>query len=176
MKINLIKLFLILNNILLSLNFYQYSSNLKVFLRKSNNNPAINFMNLNEILNNKNKNNMLNITYLNNNKSILFNYNTYSYLDDYKYSHEYLLKNKNFFIAKYSFNIDYNNYKYLLLIKSYLINNYKYQWNIHIKYNNLFINKNETDKIILHMIKRCIYKKQNNINPILTNFFDLNNK
>ena len=45
-------------------------------------------------------------------------------------------------------------------------------WNIYIKYNHIFINKQENDKIILKMIKRCIYKKPIIINPILLNFFN----
>ena len=131
-------------------------------------------MNLNEILNTNHKNNRLNISYHNNNKSILFNYNTYSELDDYKYHHTYLLKNKNFFIAKYSFNIDYNKYSYLLLIKSNDIHLNKVEWNINIKYNCIFINKLENDKIMLKFIKKCIYKKSAVINPILLDYFNIN--
>jgi len=149
--------------------FYPYSSNFQIIIKKNNYNPAISFMNLNEILNSNNK---INISYTNNNNSLLFNYNTYSYLEDYKYSHKYLLKNKNLFIAKYSFNIDYNYYKYLLLIKSKDLDRNRILWNIYIKYNHIFINKQENDKIILKMIKRCIYKKPIIINPILLNFFN----
>jgi hypothetical protein len=152
--------------------YYPYSTNFHLFIRKNNYNPAISFMNLNDILNYNSKFNKLNITYYNNNKSILFNYNTYSYLEDYKYSNQYLLKNKNLFVAKYSFNVDYNNYKYLLLIKSNDFSNTRILWNISIKYNNIFINKNNNDKIIINFIKKCIYKKPTVIHPILSNYFN----
>jgi len=148
--------------------FYPYSSNFQIIIKNNNYNPAISFMNLNENLNSNKK---INVSYSNNNNSLLFNYDTYSYLEDYKYSHKYLLKNKNLFIAKYSFNIDFNYYKYLLLIKSKELNNNRILWNVYVKYNYILINKNENDKIILKMIKRCIYKKPLNINPILLNFF-----
>jgi hypothetical protein len=148
--------------------FYPYSSNFQIIIKNNHVNPAISFMNLNENLNNNKK---INISYLNNNHSLFFDYNTYSYLEDYKYSHKYLLKNKNLFIAKYSFNIDYNYYKYLLLIKSKELNNNRILWNVYVKYNSIIINKNENDKIILKMIKRCIYKKPLIINPILLKFF-----
>lgn len=146
--------------------YYHYSSNFK-FIIKNNYNPAISFMNLNNILN---SNSNIHISNINN--SLLFNYITYSQLQDYKYSHKYLLKNKNFFIAKYSFNIYHDFYKYLLIIKSNQLSNNKYSWNVFIKYNTIFINKQENDKIILKMIKRCIYKKPLTINPILLNFFN----
>jgi len=149
--------------------FYPYSSNFQIIIKNNNYNPAISFMNLNENLNSNKK---INILYSNNNNSLLFNYDTYSYLEDYKYSHKYLLKNKNLFIAKYSFNIDHDFYKYLLIIKSNQLFNNKYSWNVFIKYNTILINKNENDKIILKMIKRCIYKKPLTINPILLNFFN----
>lgn len=149
--------------------FYPYSSNFQIIIKKNNYNPAISFMNLNDILNSNNK---INISYINNNKSLLFNYNTYSYLEDYKYSHQYLLKNKNLFIVKYSFNIDYDQYKYFLLIKSTELNKNRILWNVYVKYNNILINKNENDKIILKTIKQCIYKKILNVNPILLKFFN----
>jgi hypothetical protein len=149
--------------------FYPYSSNFQIIIKNNHFNPAISFMNLNENLNNNKK---INISYLNNNHSLFFDYNTYSYLEDYKYSHKYLLKNKNLFIAKYSFNIDYSYYKYLLLIKSQNLNNKRILWNVYVKYNSILINKNENDKIILKMIKRCIYKKPLIINPILLKFFN----
>ena len=170
----LLKFFILIIH-LINAYFYPYSSNLKIFLRKSNINPAINFMNLNEILNSNDKTNKLNISFYNKNNSILFNYNTYSQLDEYKYTHTYLLKNKNFFVAKYSFDIDFKKYKYLLLIKSSNLNNTKIEWNIIIKYNNIFINKNENDKIISRIIKSCIYKKSKIINPLLANYFNLKN-
>ncbi len=149
--------------------FYPYSSNFQIIIKNNHFNPAISFMNLNENLNNNKK---INISYLNNNHSLFFDYNTYSYLEDYKYSHKYLLKNKNLFIAKYSFNIDYSYYKYLLLIKAQNLNNNRILWNVYVKYNSILINKNENDKIILKMIKRCIYKKPLIINPILLKFFN----
>lgn len=155
--------------------YYPYTSNFKITLKKPNYNPAINFMNLNEILNLNKKINQLNISFFNNNKSILFNYNTYSELDDYKYYHKYLLINNNFYIAKYSFKIDYNIYSYLIIIKSNNINYNKFEWNINVKYNYIFINKIQNDKIIIKYIKKCIYKKSNIINPLLSQYFNINN-
>ncbi len=170
----LINLLLLLFHII-NAYYYPYLSNFKIQMRKSTINPAINFMNLNNILNSNNKNNKLNISYYNKNKSILFKYNTFSELDDYKYYHSYLLKNTTFFIIKYNFNIDFNNYRYLLLIKSNDNFNNRLEWNIIVKYNNIFINKNENDKILLKLIKWCIYKKSNIINPILKNYFNIKN-
>ena len=116
--IKIIKIFLFLLFLFNYCCSYLYISKFHMISRNGIYETAINFMNLNEILNSNDKTNKLNISFYNKNNSILFNYNTYSELDDYKYHHTYLLKNKNFFIAKYSFNIDYNKYSYLLLIKS----------------------------------------------------------
>lgn len=151
--------------------YYPYTSRLQLQIKSNNKNPAISFMNLNQILNKNEKKNNLTINYYNKNSSILFNYNTYSYLEDYKYSYKYLLKNKNTYLIKYDFNINHENYKYLMLIKSSNVSLSKIKWDIYMKYNNLMFNKQTNDKIISKMIRGCILKNETTINPILKEFF-----
>lgn len=153
--------------------FYPYVTNFQLIIKNKNYNPAISFMNLNKILNQNEKKNEININYYNNNESILFNYVTYSYLEDYKYSYKYLIKNKNTFVAKYDFQIFNNDiYKYLIYINSETISPNRFQWNVLVQYNNLIINdKTETDKIIIKTIKNCISKNESLIHPILIDYF-----
>jgi hypothetical protein len=156
--------------------FYPYVTNFQLIIRNNNYNPAISFMNLNKILNSNEKKNDLNINYYNNNQSIIFNYKTYSYLEDYKYSYKYLLKNKNTFLIKYDFRIFDDLYKYLIYIKSSIISPTRIRWDICVRYNNLIINdKQANDKIIIKTIRSCISKNETNVHPILNNYFDLKN-
>ncbi len=155
----------------LSLSYYPYSSRLKLLIKPNNYNPAISFMNLNKVLNHNEKKNNLTIYYYNKNTSILFNYNTYSYLEDYKYSYKYLIKNKNTYLIKYDFNVFSDNYKYLMLIKSSNITSSKIKWDIYIKYNNEILNKKTNDMIVSKTIRDCISKNETIINPILANYF-----
>lgn len=155
--------------------FYPYTTNFQLIIRNKNYNPAISFMNLNKILNSNEKKNDLNINYYNNNQSIIFNYKTYSYLEDYKYSYKYLLKNKNTFLIKYDFHIFDDLYKYLIYINSSIISPTRISWNICVRYNNLIINDKEaTDKIIIKTIKNCISKNETSVHPILHNYFGIN--
>ena len=151
--------------------YYPYTSRLQLQIKSNNKNPAISFMNLNQILNKNEKKNNLTINYYNNNSSILFNYNTYSYLEDYKYSYKYLLKDKNTYLIKYDFTVHNENYKYLMLIKSSYMSLTKIKWDIYMKYNNLIFNKQINDKIISKNIRGCILKNETIINPILKEFF-----
>lgn len=158
----------------LSLSFYPYITNFQLIIK--NKNPAISFMNLNKILNLNEKKNDLSINFYNKNQSIIFNYKTYSYLEDYKYSYKYLLKNKNTYLIKYEFNIFDDLYKYLIFIKSSIISPTRIKWDVCVRYNNLIINdKNANDKIIIKTIRNCISKNETVIHPILNNYFDLKN-
>lgn len=171
-KIILLSIIFISNSINISRSYYPYISRINLIIKPLNNNPAISFMNLNKILNNNEKKNNLIIKYYNNNESILFNYNTYSYLEDYNYSYQYLLKNKETYLIKYKFNVYDYQYKYLILIKSLNISKTKIKWDIYIKYNNLILNKKTNDKIISKLIRGCIIKNETKIHPILNNFFN----
>lgn len=131
-----------------------------------------NFMNLNEILMKKDYTNNMKIQKYNNN-SICFNYRTYSFIEDYIYNNIYLIKNKNTYLIKYSFNNFNDEYKYLIYIKAINKRPNRTIWNMTIKYNKLlFNNKNENDKIIYKYIFKCLNKKINySYHPIITNYF-----
>lgn len=131
-----------------------------------------NFMNLNEILMKKDYTNNMKI-YKYNNNSICFNYRTYSLFEDYIYNNIYLIKNKNTYLTKYSFNNFNDEYKYLIYIKAINKSPNRTIWNMKIKYNKiLFNNKNENDKIIYQYISKCLNKKIDYLyHPIIANYF-----
>lgn len=159
-------LLLILFLIKLIETYYPYVSILNIRIKSKNYNPIISLMNLNNVLNeNQNKHNLIIKNY--NNKSYLFNYNTFSYLDEYKYEIKFLMKDKNTYLIKYEYNTIYDKYKYLMLIKSKDISPLRKHWRIYIKYNNLIINKQITERIIIKEIINCISKKEIVINELL---------
>lgn len=131
-----------------------------------------NFMNLNEILMKKDFTNNMKIQKINN-SSICFNYKTYSFIEDYIYNNIYLIKNKNTYLIKYSFNNFNDEYKYLIFINAIDKSPNRTIWNLKIKYNKLlFNNKNENDKIIYKYIYKCLNKKINqSYHPLLNNYF-----
>jgi len=159
-------------------------------------------MNLNRILNdndnyinneykNKNRNNNyyedykiinnnLKIIKYNHNKSISFKYNSYSSLDEYKYSHKFLLHDKNNYYATYKFNIDDIKFNYIFKIttnNNYTNNNNhnneRTVWNISIKYNtNYILYVSEMNKILYKIIFCCLNKKPLKPNELLKKFFN----
>jgi len=163
-------LLLVLSLIKLIETYYPYTSLLQIRIKNKNYNPIISLMNLNKVLNeNQNKNNLIIKNY--NNKSHLFSYNTYSYLDEYKYKILFLIKDKNTYLIKYEYNTTYDTYKYLMLIKSKDISPLRKHWCIYVKYNNLIINKQITERIIIKEIINCISKNEILINDLLINDF-----
>lgn len=144
-----------------------YLSSFKIIIKKDLINSVSSFMDLNDVL----LKNSVKITKYNN-KSICFNYKTYSIFDDYKYYNLFLIKNKNTYLTKYSFKIFNDEYKYLFFIKAFYKSHNRTLWNLHVKYNNLFIpNKTLNDQIILYYLNSCLFKKNNIPHPILINFF-----
>jgi len=160
--------------ILILISFIEcYITSFKIIIKKNMINCVSNFMNLNTILNNNDYANLLRIYKYNNDKSICFKYKTFSNFEEYNYNNLYLIKNKFTYLTKYNFNIFNEEYKYLFLIKAYYINNNKTLWHFYIKYNNLFINdKINNDKIIYDYLNRCLNKKNEKTNKLLTNFFN----
>jgi len=127
-----------------------------------------NFMNLNEILMKNDYSNMMRIHKFQN-SSVCFNYKTYSIFEDYKYDNIFLIKNRNTYLTKFSFD-DYN---YLFYIKTIDKSPNRTIWNFTIKYNELLIkNKEENDKIIYQYLNRCLHKKTiDKYHPFLTSLF-----
>lgn len=132
-----------------------------------------NFMNLNEILMRNDYTNKMIIQKYNNNFSLCFNYKTYSQIEDYIYNNIYLIKNKNTYLIKYSFNNFNDEYKYLFFIKANSITPNRTNWKVKIKYNRLlFDNKIENDKIIYKYMNICVNKKPIiQYHPILNSYF-----
>ena len=135
-------------------------------------NSVSNFMNLNDILIKNDYTNNMRIEKINN-SSIIFNYRTYSLIEDYIYNNIYLIKNKNTYLIKYTFQNFNDEYKYLIFIKAFNKSSNRTNWNLKIKYNKLlFENKYENDKLIYKYIYNCVNKKiDKSIHPILYNYF-----
>lgn len=145
-----------------------YMTSFNIVVRKNMIESVSNFMNLNEILMKNDYSNIMRIHKFNN-SSICFNYKTYSIFEDYKYNNIYLIKNKNTYLTKFSFD-DYN---YLFFIKTFNKSPNRTIWNFTIKYNQLLIkNKEANDKIIYQYLNRCLNKKTNdNYHPFIISLF-----
>jgi hypothetical protein len=145
-----------------------YMTSFNIIVRKNIIDSVSNFMNLNEILMKNDYSNIMRIHKFNN-SSICFNYKTYSIFEDYKYNNIYLIKNKNTYLTKFSF----DDYKYLFYIKTFNKSPNRTIWNFTIKYNQLLIkNKEENDKIIYQYLNRCLNKKTNdNYHPFIISLF-----
>ena len=130
------------------------------------------FMDLNEIINNRDSgeyiNNLRVRTY--NNSSICFTYNTYSKLGYYNYRYTYLIRDKNTYLIKYEINVDNNIYKYLFFIRSYILRRdyiNRTGWDVIMKTNeNKYL-----DMSIEWLLKRCVNKRIDKINPLLKSYF-----
>jgi len=150
-----------------------YSTNIKIISKRDMCDTIGNFMNLNEILNKNNKENNLKIVNYNN-KSLSIKYNTYSYLEEYEYKNEIIIKNKNNYYGIYKFKIDELEFKYLFKIRSKDIsnNNKRTLWDIDIKYNNNYVSSLEdVNNTIYKIIFGCVNKRPNKRNEILENYF-----
>ena len=147
-----------------------YLTSFRMIIKKDIIRSVSSFMNLNEILVKNDYINSLRITKYNNN-SICFNYNTYSYYNEYKYKNIYLIKNKNTYLTKYSFNIFNSEYNYLFYIQAIYKNPNRTIWNLIVKYNNLLVdNKELNDKLIKKYLSKCLNKNNEIIHPILYNY------
>ena len=146
-----------------------YLTSFRMIIRKDIIRSVGSFMSLNEILMRNDYINSLKIRKFNNN-SICFDYNTYSFLNEYKYKNTYLIKNRNTYLTRYSFNIFNNEYNYLFYIQADYKSPNRTIWNLFVKYNNLLVdNKDLNDKLIKKYLTRCLNKNNENIHPILYN-------
>ncbi len=130
------------------------------------------FMNLNEIINNRDRgeyiNNLRVRTY--NNHSICFTYNTYSKMGYYNYRYTYLIRDRNTYLIKYEIDVDDYIYKYLFFIRSNRLRiGYvnRTEWNVIMKTNDDNYMKISIDGLL----KRCVNKRIDKINPLLKNYF-----
>ncbi len=130
------------------------------------------FMDLNDIINNRDRgefiNNLRVRTY--NNSSICFTYNTYSKMGYYNYRYTYLLRDKNTYLIKYEIDVDGYIYKYLFFIKSHIsrgsyIN--RTEWDVIMKTNE----DKYIENSVIRLLKRCVNKRVDKINPLLINYF-----
>lgn len=149
-----------------------YITSFNINIRNSIIGSVSSFMNLNEILMKNDYSNSMKIHRINN-SSLIFNYRTYSLIEDYIYNNIYLIKNKDTYLAKYSFYNFNDHYEYLMFIKANEKSPNRTTWNIKIKYNKLlFNNKIENDKLIYKYIYKCVNKKTNEpYHPILNKYF-----
>jgi len=148
-----------------------YLTSFRILIKKDIIRSAGSFMNLNEILMNNDYINSMRITKFQNN-SICFNYNTYSFFNEYKYRNIYLIKNKNTYLTKYSFNINNDEYYYLFYIQAIYKSPNRTIWNLFVKYNNLIVkDKDLNDKLIKKNIYGCLNKNNEKIHPIIHNSF-----
>ena len=139
-----------------------YITSFNIKIRNNMINSVSNFMNLNDILIKNDYTNNMRIEKINN-SSIIFNYRTYSLIEDYIYNNIYLIKNKNTYLIKYTFQNFNDEYKYLIFIKAFNKSSNRTNWNLKIKYNR---------RILTIILKTLIHKINLNLIIIKYIFWD----